>query len=96
MQTVKTTPEIDAILSELTELCCNALTASDELDHARVDELVESLSTNGWERHRGDAAPLSSILKDRIKGACSDPALHRGAALDGLVSSVQQAYRNVG
>src|SRR6056297_2564871 len=91
---MNTTPEIDAILSRLTELCCSAMDAEGGLDRSRVDQLTKSLSANGWKRHSEDAPPLSTILKNRIKESCREPAMHRGAAIDGIVESVQDAYDN--
>lgn len=89
-----TTPEIEAILADLTELCCTALSADGELDQSRVNELVESLSTNGWKRHSEGEPPLATVLKDRIKQQCKEPAMHRGAAIDGIIAKVQDAYED--
>jgi hypothetical protein len=88
------TPEIEAILADLTDLCCTALRPDSELEQSRVDELAKSLSANGWKRHSKDTGPLSDVLKARIKDRCKEPAMHRGAAIDGLVATVQHAYEN--
>lgn len=92
---MQTTPEIEAILNDLTDLCCTALSADAELDRSRIDELVASLSTNGWKRHSEGEAPLPTLLKDRITQRCKEPAMHRGAAVDGIVAKVQEAYESV-
>ncbi len=88
-----TTPEIEATLASLTQLCCDGFDGNKPLDLDRVDALTKNLSTNGWERHSSGSAPLSTILKTRVKSACQEPAMHRGAELDGMVAKIQAAYR---
>lgn len=90
---MNTTPEIEATLNELTEMCCGVLSSEATLDSDRVKSLTQNLSTNGWQRHTSDAPPLSTILKNRIKEQCVEPAMHRGAAIDGVVQQVQAAYK---
>jgi hypothetical protein len=85
-------PEINAILDDLTRLCCDALQPGGMLDHDRVRSLAANLSTNGWERHTTKFPPLSDLLKDRIKKSCLEPAMHRGAMIDGIVGEVQKLY----
>ncbi len=91
---MRSTPEIESILAELTDVCCEALRASGHLDPSRVQGLVASLSVNGWERHSEGDAPLSAVLSDRVKVECAEPAMHRGAALQGIVDSIQDAYNS--
>ncbi len=91
---METNPEIEATLNELTELCCDALSSDSVLDTDRVKSLTSNLSTNGWQRHSSESAPLSTILKNRIKDRCREPAMHRGAVIDGLVKTVQSAYES--
>lgn len=91
---MQTTPQIEAILDELTELCCDSLDSNTVSDADRLDQLVLNLSTNGWERHNEGSPPLSVLLKERMKDRCREPAMHRGGELDGIVSKVQKAYDN--
>ncbi|MCM2371650.1 hypothetical protein [Aporhodopirellula aestuarii] len=85
-------PEIEATLEQLTELCCDAIKEGGEFQHELAEQLVTNLSTNGWKRHSKDGPPLSNVLKDRIREECPEPAIHRGAAIDGVVGEVQSLY----
>ncbi len=76
------TPQIESILTEMTKLCCEALGKDGELDTDRLEELAESLSANGWERHSDGEGPLSRHLEDRIKQECP------GAKVSGGVSNI--------
>ena len=89
---MRSTPEIESLLAELTDVCCEALSTGGHLDHSRVRDLVASLAVNGWERHSEGDAPLSTVLSDRVKAECAEPAMHRGAALRGIVDSIEDAY----
>ncbi|WP_144060008.1 hypothetical protein [Rhodopirellula sallentina] len=84
--------EIETTLEHLTELCCDALQEGGEFNHERAEQLTSNLSTNGWERHSEGRPPLSNVLKDRIRESCREPAIHRGAAIDGVVGEVQSLY----
>lgn len=86
---MKITPQIESILAEMTQLCCDALGGDTELDVDRLKDLAESLSANGWERHSHGEGPLSKHLEHRIKQECPEQAMHRGAAIDSLVDRVQ-------
>jgi hypothetical protein len=87
-------PQINAILDDLTSLCCDAIESGGTLNDERAQSLAANLSTNGWERHTTDLPPLSVILKDRIRESCPEPAIHRGAVIDGIVSEVEAFYTN--
>ncbi len=91
-QSMNDSPQIEAILSDLTEICCGMLESEENAGDERVTALVQSLSTNGWERHSADSAPLSTVLKNRVKEKCQEPAMHRGAMIDGIVDKIQRAY----
>ncbi|MBB3204700.1 undecaprenyl pyrophosphate synthase [Rhodopirellula rubra] len=84
--------EIETTLQHLTELCCDAIKNGGEFNHERAEQLTANLSTNGWSRHSEGQPPLSNILKDRIRTECPEPAIHRGAAIDGVVGEVQSLY----
>lgn len=91
-RTMPTTPEIEAILSQLTDLCCDALQDGGEFNDEQAERLTKNLATNGWKQHSKDGPPLSSILKDRVRTHCPEPAIHRGAAIDGIVANVHRLY----
>jgi len=88
------TPQIEAILDELTAVCCEALEADKTLDEQRVARLVDSLSKNGWKRHSRDAPPLATVLENRVRERCREPAIHRGASVESVTQKVQRAYNN--
>ncbi len=85
--------QIEAILESLCDVCAEALSARGELDAARRDELVRSLSINGWERHNQDGKPLSVIVKERTLRKYPEPAMHRGAELERLTLGIENAYQ---
>lgn len=89
------TPQLNRILDALVELCATAMKDGEQLDRSRVVSLVESLSTNGWERHSRGLMPLSAILEDRLRAQFPEPAIHRGAEIDGVVGVVQKEYEDV-
>lgn len=89
------TPEIESVLKELVQLMCDSMTAGETLDHDRVGQLVKSLSTNGWERHRDNGPPLSTVLEQRVREQCPEPAMHRGAAVESLSAEIQTKYDSV-
>lgn len=89
-----TNPEIEATLSNLTDLCCDALQDDGEFNDEQAERLAANLATNGWKQHSKDSPPLAIILKDRIRTQCPEPAIHRGAAIDGIVGKVQRLYES--
>ncbi len=89
---MQTSPEIEATLSNLTELCCDALQDDGEFNDEQAERLTMNLATNGWKQHSKHGPPLSSVLKDRIRTHCPEPAIHRGAAIDGIVAKVHRLY----
>lgn len=91
---MQTNPEIEATLNNLTELCCDALQDDGEFNDEQAERLVTNLATNGWKQHSKNGPPLSVVLKDRIRTQCPEPAIHRGAAIDGIVSKVHRLYES--
>lgn len=89
---MSTTPEIEATLQSLTDLCCDALQDDGEFNDEQAERLATNLATNGWKLHSEHGPPLSTILKNRIRTQCPEPAIHRGAAIDGIVAMVHRLY----
>lgn len=87
------TPEIEAILKDLTDLCIDAAKGEGTLNQSRIDALTESLALNGWERKSGDREPLSVILRKRIDQAVTTSFKH-AEMLEGVLSHVQKAYEH--
>ncbi|KLU06027.1 hypothetical protein RISK_001878 [Rhodopirellula islandica] len=92
---MKLSPELEAMLSELATLCCDALEPSQTLNHARVESLCQNLSTSGWKRHSRNSPPLSVVLKDRAKEQRPEITIHRGGELDAVVGKIQSVYDDV-
>ncbi len=86
------TPEIDSILDALAELCCQSISAGNTLDNHRVEQLISSLATNGWEQHQ-TSKPLWAEIKARAVRNHPEPAMHRGAELDSLTREIESIYR---
>ncbi|TWT66594.1 hypothetical protein [Allorhodopirellula solitaria] len=89
---MQNTPEIEATLSQLTDLCCDALQGDGEFNDEQAERLTVNLATNGWKQHSKEGPPLSTVLKDRVRTQCPEPAIHRGAAIDGVVAKVSRLY----
>ena len=91
-RTMDKTPEIDAILSDLTDLCIQVVNGESSTSSERVDALVNSLAMNGWERKSGGSAPLSVQLRKRVEEASSMRPSYHAEQLEGIIQHVQKAY----
>lgn len=92
---MQTTPEIDAILNELSELCYQTITGDQPFDIDRAEQLVRALVVNGWQRHREHDPPLSELIKRRVREQYLERAMHRGAELEGLAHQIEQMYHQI-
>lgn len=90
--TEQSTPQLDAIVNDLTVMCCEALMQGETIDHARVEALSRALVVNGWERHHAHDLPVSIVIRNRVLEQCQEPSMHRVAELKGLVSAIQKAF----
>ena len=90
-----TSPQIEAILDDLADLCCDAMSDGKTLDTDRVKALVTSLSTNGWLRHNQNGPPLSTVIEKRTLAKCQEPSMHRGGALENLTRQIQEMYDDI-
>ena len=86
------TPEIDAILNELAQLCVARIENNEPFDDDRALRLVQSLKVNGWERHSSHDKPLRDQLRDRVFDALPHSAHPRRSELDGLLGQIQHQY----
>jgi hypothetical protein len=90
---MKNTPEIDAILSELTAICIDAVNGDTATSSPRIDALVDSLATNGWERKQHEREPLSVVLRKRVDTSpSSEPIQPHGELLEGVLTQIQKSY----
>lgn len=90
---MKNTPEIDSILSELTSVCIDAVKGDTATTSPRIDALVGSLATNGWERKQHEQEPLSAVLRKRVDASPSSGAIQpHGELLEGVLSQIQKSY----
>ncbi|TWU00955.1 hypothetical protein [Stieleria varia] len=90
-KTKQTTPEIDAILSELTHVAKEAFEGG-TLDSDRVDKLTQSLSVNGWKRHSSDAPPLEDQVRERVLASLDSRGTSHESELSAIVGKIQQSY----
>ncbi len=89
------TPQIDAILRDLTDLCVASIRDNEAFNDDRAKQLVESLKINGWDRHAAKQKPLRDQLRDRVFNALPDNTHPRRSELDGLLSHIQGMYKSV-
>jgi hypothetical protein len=89
------TPQIEAILNDLAELCVARIRDDEPFDDGRAKQLVESLKINGWDRHAKEQKPLRDQLRDRVFDALPENTHPRRSELDGLLSQVQGMYGSV-
>lgn len=89
------TPQIEAILDDLADLCCEGMSDGQVFDTDRAKQLVTSLSTNGWLRHNQDGPPLSTVIEKRTIARCQEPSMHRGGALENLTRQIQEMYDDI-
>ena len=85
-------PQIDAIIDDLAQLCAQSMTEGEVFDDDSMEGLIDALSTNGWERHSVDLPPLSTVVEIRTREKFLEPAMHRGGALENLTAKIQKAY----
>ncbi len=83
-----TNQEIEAQLQALTDLCCDALNG-EALDLERTDQLTKSLLMSGFVHEENK--PLQPELESRVREACREPAMHRGAEIKAVTDKVQSS-----
>lgn len=89
------TPELTAIIDDLAKICGAAMEDGEVLDQDEMERLVESLATNGWERHSQDLPPISTVIETRTREIAKEPAIHRGGELEALCRRIQESYNKV-
>lgn len=91
MMTEKTRP-IENILQTLADMCYETLNERETLDQNRVDALVKSLVTNGWERHAEHEEPLKTQIEKRVRERNGEEEQHHSEQIVALTSRIQKAY----
>jgi hypothetical protein len=86
------TPQIDAILRDLAEMCTASIRDDEPFDDERAQQLVESLKINGWDRHSNKQKPLRDQIRDRVFKALPENTHPRRSELDGLLNRIQGLY----
>ena len=89
-----TTPQIEAILADLAEMCRASMVDNDPLDDNRAQLLVDSLKRNGWDRHASDQKPLRDQLRDRVFEGLPEHSHPRRGELDAMLSRIQSMYKS--
>lgn len=86
----KLNPELEAQLSELTEISCECL-KGEAYPEDRVQALAEAMVRSGGCRKLD--LPLGEVLKSRMKETCRDDAMHRGAEITAITDRIQDDFR---
>jgi hypothetical protein len=86
-------PQIEAHLNELTKLCCEAFSTEMSTLGERTEPLLKSLLMSGYQRHAKQ--PLRTELEARVRAACPEPAMHRGAEINGVTEQIQKKYEDL-
>ncbi|WP_145074648.1 hypothetical protein [Aureliella helgolandensis] len=86
------TPQIEAILRDLTDWVSDSLAGKSKPTDERIDALTESLATNGWMRHQPAQGTLSDAIERRVRDQSRLDVMNRGAALRGLLNRIQESY----
>lgn len=92
MTTNASTPQVEATLRELSEMCLGSIQNSEPFDDQRARRLVENLKMNGWDRYAQDQKPLRDQLRDRVFDALPGTTHPRRSELDGLLADIQAMY----
>lgn len=89
-----TTPEIEAILDELAQMCRASMIDNEPFDDSRAERLVETLKRNGWCRHSSQEKPLRDQLRDRVFEGLPEHSHPRRGELDSLLSRIQSMHNS--
>jgi hypothetical protein len=87
-----TTPEIEAILHDLADLCMQATNGESASSSDRMDSLVNALAMNGWERKSVETEPLSVHLRKRVEDATPTRPTYHAEQLEGVLQKIQKSY----
>ena len=87
------TPQIEAILDDLAQMCRASMVDSEQFDDGRVERLVETLKLNGWDRHASEQKPLRDQLRDRVFDLLPQNSHPRRGELDALLHRIQSLYQ---
>ncbi len=87
------TPELEAILCKLAELCCEGVRGGETVDQDRIKRLVGLLYRNGWDRSNTAGPPLSVYLRHRAQIHCRNDAMHHREQLQAVTERIEKAYR---
>lgn len=86
----ETTPEIEGILDELADLCCETLEGEGEGLTQRSRPLLDALARNGYSRKTHP--PLQNEIENRVLAKCQEPTIHRRGELAGVTKQVQHDF----
>jgi hypothetical protein len=86
----ETNPQIEKQLDALADLCCAKLAGDMENYDDRSEALLSALLKSGYLRKTGHG--IQAELEARVKKLCRYPAMHRGGALSGITSRLQNRF----
>lgn len=85
---------LEDILQDLADMCYEALNDHEALDQDRLHALVQSLVTNGWERHAQHEEPLKTQIENRVKAKNGDEIRFHSEQVIALTGQIQKAYED--
>ncbi len=88
------TPEVEAILDNLAQMCRACMVDNEQFDDDRARLLVDNLKRNGWDRQSSDQKPLRDQLRDRVFDGLAEHSHPRRGELDSLLSRIQGMYKS--
>jgi iron-sulfur cluster repair protein YtfE (RIC family) len=90
----KTTVQIEDLLSKMARLCCEAVEQNQQLADKEVSQLVGSLSTNGWQRHRENLPPLEVVIENRVREIDCAAIGHHPKEIQSKIKQFAKAYED--
>lgn len=88
-----TTPEVNAILDTLADLCCDAAAGNSEALDRRSSDLLKALVINGFDRV--NAGSFDSELQKRVASSCSEGSKHHAEQRTSIIRRLNDEYQSL-
>ncbi len=88
-----TTPEVEAILDTLADLCCDAAAGSSEALDRRSSDLLKALVMNGFDRV--NVGSFVSELQKRMTNACNEESKHHAEQRTSIIRRLKNEYQSL-
>ena len=89
----ETTVQIEDLLSKMARRCCESVQGESDLTDEEIQEMVASLSTNGWQRHKDDQAPLAVEIENRVKEQGCPAVETHPREITAMTERIAQSYQ---